>query len=51
MTVSDSHCRGCPWFNYAGKSLDTGKHKGFCSFIRCVRRRGFITKKRRLSNV
>lgn len=56
MRVSDKRCKGCVYFENAGRSVTNkgGKTKGFCPFIRCVDRYGFKNEqeelKERISN-
>jgi len=45
MTVSDKHCENCEYFEHTGTShtvKNAGKKTGFCPFVRCVKRNGFV---------
>lgn len=50
--VSDSHCDGCEWYRFTGRSsrsMKDQKDKGHCLFKRCVKRYGFTADRKRRS--
>ena len=52
MRVSDKRCSNCEYFKFTGTSQtikNVGKRTGFCPFVRCVKRKGFVTRYRRFT--